>query len=136
LQRKYANLTTIIPPGQAALVQAWDTVGLFFTPTGQLSNRFEFDDTLKLDGSMKIGLQEWQVHSAGGHDLHAVIFFEPIKRVLTSGDALWENGFGVVFPELESIAAFEDVASTFDLIEQLDPSIVIPGHSADFSVFT
>jgi hypothetical protein len=32
--------------------------------------------------------------------------------VLISADALWENGFGVVFPELEGDDAFAIVAAT------------------------
>jgi len=28
------------------------------------------------------------------------MFHSPEARVLISGDALWENGFGVVFPQL------------------------------------
>jgi glyoxylase-like metal-dependent hydrolase (beta-lactamase superfamily II) len=41
---------------------------------------------------------------------------------------LWENGFGVVFPELEGADAFSQVAATLDLIERLNPKTIIPGH--------
>ena len=51
---------------------------------------------------------------------------------MISGDALWENGFGVVFPELEGTNAFNDVGATLDLIESLTPEIVIPGHGRVF----
>ncbi|OPH11537.1 MBL fold metallo-hydrolase, partial [Azospirillum brasilense] len=64
---------------------------------------------------------------------HSVVLFEPRHRVLLSADALWENGFGVVFPELEGEHAFEDVAATLDLIAGLAPRTVVPGHG---SVFT
>lgn len=76
---------------------------------------------------------EWQVHAAPGHDPHSVILFEPTHRVLISADALWANGFGVVFPELEGIAAFDEVGLTLDLIESLDPQWIIPGHGAVFN---
>ena len=132
LQAQYADLVTVIPPGQSDLVKAWDPVGLFYTPTGQLCPRFEFDKTLRTGSSMQLGLQQWEIHTAGGHDPHAIIFFEPIDRVLISGDALWQSGFGVIFPELEGIEAFKDVASTLDLIERLNPNVVIPGHGAVF----
>ena len=52
----------------------------------------------------------WQIHAAPGHDPHSVILFEPRSRTLISADALWENGFGVVFPELEGEQAFDEVA--------------------------
>lgn len=133
LQCKYSALRTVIPPGQAQLVSSWDADGLFYIPTGQICPRFRFDRTLNIGTDMQLGLQRWQVHSAGGHDPHAVIFFEPVDRVLISGDALWQNGFGVVFPELEGISAFEDVESTLSLIERLNPSIVIPGHGPIFN---
>ena len=132
LQAKYPELVTVIPPGQSDLVKVWDPNGLFYLPTGQLCPRFKFDQTLQSGFSIQLGLQNWEVHAAGGHDPHAVVFFEPTSRVLISADALWQSGFGVVFPELEGVDAFNDVAATLDLIEGLNPSLVIPGHGAVF----
>jgi hypothetical protein len=45
---------------------------------------------------------------------------------------LWQNGFGVVFPELEGQSAFDEVGETLDLIESLMPQTVIPGHGKVF----
>ena len=132
LQARYPDLLTIIPPGQADLVKSWDAVGLFYTPTGQICPQFGFDQTLQVGSTIQLGLQKWEVHAAGGHDPHAVMFFEPTSRVLISADALWQNGFGVVFPELDGVEAFTDVATTLDLIERLNPSVVVPGHGAVF----
>ena len=132
LQSLYPELETLIPPGQSALVEIWDEIGLFYTPTGQLCPRFRFDGTLQAGSSIQLGLQQWEIYSVGGHDPHAILFFEPISGTLISADALWQSGFGVIFPELEGIAAFDDVAATLDLIERLNPSVVIPGHGAIF----
>ena len=132
LQKKYPELLTVIPPGQSELVTVWDADGLFYLPTGQLCPRFQFDQLLKCDESIQLGLQKWEVHAAGGHDPHAVIFCEPISRVLISADALWQSGFGVIFPELEGVEAFDEVATTLDLIERLNPRVVVPGHGAVF----
>ena len=132
LQAKYSELVTLIPPGQSEFVKIWDPVGLFYTPTGQICNPFKFDRTLQCDSTIRFGLQNWEVHAAGGHDPHAVIFFEPESKVLISGDALWQSGFGVVFPELEGVKAFSEVAKTLDLIERLNPTVVVPGHGAVF----
>jgi glyoxylase-like metal-dependent hydrolase (beta-lactamase superfamily II) len=133
LQAQYPDLVTLIPPGQAGMVTDWDEVGLFYTPSGQLCPRFKFDQSLQVGSIIQLGLQKWEIHAAGGHDPHAVIFFEPISRTLISADALWQSGFGVIFPELEGIEAFGDVAATLDLIEYLNPSLVIPGHGAIFN---
>jgi glyoxylase-like metal-dependent hydrolase (beta-lactamase superfamily II) len=73
------------------------------------------------------------VHAAPGHDSHSVILFEPISRTLVSADALWERGFGVVFPELDGDDAFHEVAQTLDVIEALKPLLVIPGHGSPFT---
>ena len=62
-----------------------------------------------------------------------MILFEPASRLLVSADALWERGFGVVFPELEGVDAFDAVGATIDLIEALKPAVVIPGHGPVFS---
>jgi glyoxylase-like metal-dependent hydrolase (beta-lactamase superfamily II) len=74
----------------------------------------------------------WQVHAAAGHDPDSVILFAPEQRLLVSADALWQNGFGVVFPELSGHAGFDAVAQTLDLIEHLNPQTIIPGHGAVF----
>jgi glyoxylase-like metal-dependent hydrolase (beta-lactamase superfamily II) len=132
LQREYAQMRTLIPPGQASAVARWDEVALTYAPTGQVCERFQFDDLLRPGTDMPLGGFDWQVHAAPGHDPHSVILFEPKSRVLISADALWENGFGVVFPELEGEDAFDDVGATLDLIERLRPRWVIPGHGRVF----
>jgi hypothetical protein len=38
----------------------------------------------------------------------------------------------VVFPELEGESAFTEVGATLDVIERLNPEIVIPGHGSVF----
>jgi glyoxylase-like metal-dependent hydrolase (beta-lactamase superfamily II) len=79
-----------------------------------------------------LGDRPWQIHAAPGHDPHSIVLFEPQDALLISADALWENGFGVVFPELEGEAAFAEVAATLDLIARLAPRTVIPGHGPVF----
>ncbi|MES2284031.1 MAG: MBL fold metallo-hydrolase [Pseudomonadota bacterium] len=133
LQAHYENLQTLIPPGQAAHVAVWDPVALTYQPTGQLCPQFSFTKTLAPGNQISFASSNWQIHAAPGHDPSSLIFFEPSKRVLISADALWENGFGVVFPELEGEKAFDEVGSTLDLIERLDPLTVIPGHGSVFN---
>jgi glyoxylase-like metal-dependent hydrolase (beta-lactamase superfamily II) len=132
LQARYPQLQTALPPGLSAAVQAWDVPALGFDTLGQSITRFRFDRVLRPGQTERWGGRDWEIHAAPGHDTHAVVLFEPESGTLISGDALWANGFGVVFPELEGEAGFEDVAATLDVIEQLSPRCVVPGHGPVF----
>lgn len=133
LQAAHPELRTWIPPGQSHFVAVWDPVALSYEPTGQFCPRFGFTDLLKPGSEVRLADTSWEIHAAPGHDPHSVILFEPGSRTLISADALWESGFGVVFPELDGGDAFGEVAATLDLIEELNPHIVIPGHGRIFS---
>ena len=132
LREAFPTAVTLIPPGHAEAVRTWDTEALTYAPTGQTCPPFGFDEALRVGGFCALGDLDWEVHAAPGHDPHSVILFEPRSRCLISADALWENGFGIVFPELEGDTAFAEVAATLDLIERLRPRLVIPGHGNVF----
>lgn len=131
LQRAY-GCEIWIPPGQWAEVLRWDTNALTYAPTGQRCARFVPDHPLAPGTSIELGGRPWAVIAAPGHDPHSVILFDPRGGVLISADALWEDGFGIVFPELEGMSAFADVAAVFDVIQSLRPRITIPGHGRPF----
>ena len=133
LQSAYPNVQTRIPPGQAEYVRSWDPVALTYVPTGQQCPQFQMHGLLQPGGEIRLGGASWQIHGSPGHDPHSVVLFEPSSRTLISADALWENGFGVVFQELEGDHAFDEVAQTLDTIELLAPLVVIPGHGKVFS---
>jgi glyoxylase-like metal-dependent hydrolase (beta-lactamase superfamily II) len=132
LQAHWPQAHTAIPPGQAAHVRDWDAYALSYTPTGQVCPPFRFDSVLTPGSDVVLGDKPWQVHAAPGHDTHSIVLFEPADRILIAADALWESGFGVVFPELDGTEAFADVAATLDVIEHLAPLTVIPGHGPVF----
>ena len=132
LQAHYTQLQTLIPPGEAKAIEIWDAEALSYEATGQLCPRFKFEGLLHAGQILRLASLNWEVHAAPGHDPHSVILFEPSHKVLISADALWANGFGVVFQELEGVDAFHEVAQTLDLIESLKPLWVIPGHGAVF----
>jgi glyoxylase-like metal-dependent hydrolase (beta-lactamase superfamily II) len=133
LQKAWPGVLTAIPPGQADHVRQWNPYALSYTPTGQECPPFRAEALLTPGSCVLLGDKPWQVHAAPGHDPHSVVLFEPRSRVLISADALWENGFGVVFPELEGDDAFAEVAATLDIIEKLAPQVVIPGHGPVFA---
>jgi hypothetical protein len=39
----------------------------------------------------------------------------------------------VVFPEIEGLSAFDEVAATLDVIEGLEPLTIVPGHGGVFT---
>ena len=133
LQAHYPALHTWIPPGLASAVQGWHEDALSYKPTGQNCPPFHFNGLLQPGSTHRWAGMDWQVHAAPGHDPHSVILFAPEHRLLMSADALWQNGFGVVFPELVGVDAFDEVAQTLDLIERLAPATIIPGHGAVFT---
>ncbi len=133
LQAAYPAVQTCVPPGLANHVRHWDAVALSYVPTGQQCPRFRIEGLLEPQTEVVLADRPWQVHGAPGHDPHSVILFEPRSRVLISADSLWENGFGVIFRELEGDHAFAEAARTLDLIESLRPLAVIPGHGGVFT---
>ncbi|MFZ6658535.1 MBL fold metallo-hydrolase [Undibacterium sp. TJN19] len=132
LQAHY-GCRTLIPVADTAAVAAWDEDALSYTATGQQCQRFGFDASLQHGDSLQLGGMEWQVLSAPGHDPHSMILFCPQEAILISADALWENGFGVIFPELEGESGFAEQGAILQVIRELRPRIVIPGHGAVFS---
>ena len=132
LQRAF-GARIAIPPGEADAVARWDEDALSYRATGQRIERFAHDALLRPGDTLAVGTRAWQALAAPGHDPHSLILFDAQDGVLISADALWESGFGVVFPELDGVRAFDDVAAVFDLIERLAPRLVIPGHGAPFS---
>ena len=120
----------VIPPGDADAVAQWDEDRLTYRLTAQRCERFSADTLLRPGESFSVGTRTWQALAAPGHDPHSLILFDAQDGVLISADALWENGFGVVFPELDGVNAFDDVATVLDLIEALDASHAVPGHGA------
>ncbi len=131
LQAHYA-CRTLIPLAEADAVRRWDGDALSFTATGQQCPRFGFDATLAPGQWLTLGELDWQVLGAPGHDPHAVMFYCPRARLLISADALWQNGFGVIFPELDGRSGFAEARATLELIAGLDVALVIPGHGAPF----
>ncbi len=83
--------------------------------------------------TLRLGGFDWPVLGAPGHDPHSLILYCAEERILISADALWENGFGVIFPELEGDSVSREQCAVLDLIATLDVRAVIPGHGAPFT---
>jgi glyoxylase-like metal-dependent hydrolase (beta-lactamase superfamily II) len=122
-----------VPPGEAAAARAWHEPVLSHQRTGQRLQRFEVHAEHGPGEQIVAGGRAWEVIAAPGHDTHAVLLFDRARGVLVAGDALWENGFGVVFPELDGEPGFADVAAALDTIAALPVRVVVPGHGAPFA---
>ena len=123
---------TAIPAAEADKVARWDEEALSYRATGQQCARFTFDAVLAPGQALTLGGLSWQVLAAPGHDPHALLLFCAAEGILIAGDALWENGFGVIFPELAGEPGFDETRATLDLIATLDARVVIPGHGRMF----
>lgn len=121
-----------IPQAECAKVDAWDEDALSFRATAQQCPRFTYDETIEPGQHLRMGDLDWQALAAPGHDPHALLLWCAEEGILISGDALWQNGFGVVFPELAGEPGFHDVRATLDLIATLGARVVIPGHGGAF----
>jgi glyoxylase-like metal-dependent hydrolase (beta-lactamase superfamily II) len=106
---------------------------LSYEATGQRMERFGIDGTVPPGSSIVAGGREWEVLAAPGHDPHSVLFFDRANGVLVSADALWEHGFGLVFPEIAGEPGFDDTGATLELIASLPVRRVVPGHGAPFA---
>jgi glyoxylase-like metal-dependent hydrolase (beta-lactamase superfamily II) len=63
----------------------------------------------------------------------ALVFYNPEHRILISGDALWENGYGLLMPPEIDPAALPAARATLEMLASLDARIVIPGHGEPFT---
>lgn len=122
-----------IPEAEALAVQHWDENLLSFQQLGQECPRFSHEALLIPGEEIVLGRYRWQILAAPGHDNHSIMLYQEQHRILISADALWEEGFGVIFPELWGEGGFEEVAQTLELIESISPALVIPGHGKPFT---
>ncbi len=123
----------VIPPGDAPAVRAWDEEALLFAATGQRCARFDYDALIDTSRTLRLGGLDWQVLEGGGHYPQMVLLYCDEARLLISADALWADGFGVLFPELEGESGFAEQQAVLDRVAMLQPSVIIPGHGAAFT---
>jgi glyoxylase-like metal-dependent hydrolase (beta-lactamase superfamily II) len=131
LQRR-GGVETWIPSPSVAAVERWDEEALSYRLTGQPCPRFIADRALVPGECIALGKTGWQIHAAPGHDMDAVMLFEPQTRTLIAGDALWEQRLAIIFPELVGEDGFGPTRATLSLIERLKPRAVLPGHGRPF----
>lgn len=126
----------VVPEGNGYGVRHWDQRFLSFEATGQRCDRFKMTDTLSPGDTLILGGLEWEVLAAPGHDVDSVMLHNKEEGILISGDALWEDGCGAMFPTANPRTLAEDFDAAFqtlELCEAIDVNVVVPGHGRPFS---
>ena len=132
LRRAYGR-PIAIPAGEAPSIAAWDERTLLLDYADQRAERFDVDEVLQPGSTHVWGDLEWRALAAPGHDMEALVFFNPEHRILISGDALWRNGYGFVMPPEIDASALPATRATLEMIAGLGVRCVIPGHGEPFN---
>ena len=122
-----------LPEGEAALIDAWNETALLLEYCDQHADRFAYGEIIRPGETRVWGGLEWRALAAPGHDMGALVFHNPEHRILISGDALWENGYGFVMPREVDPRALPATRATLEMLAALDVRVVIPGHGEPFS---
>jgi len=116
-------------------VEEWQEDKLLYAPLGQSCDRFAADEYFDRGDSLEIGGMPWQALGSPGHDMDSLLLYQPDHRILLSADALWEHGFGILFPEFLDEPGFDAQEDTLQMLEDLEVDIVLPGHGPMFNGF-
>ena len=122
-----------LPEGEAPLIERWDEKALLLDYADQRADRFAVAEVIRAGSTHVWGDLEWRAFAAPGHDTGALIFYNAEHRILISGDALWQNGYGFVMPRAIDPAALPATRATLEMIAALDVRVVIPGHGDVFT---
>lgn len=126
----------VIPSGIEDMVRDWDEHALLLSPANQRAERFAHDAVIAPQQEFDMGGLLWRALPAPGHDMAALVFYCAEERLLISGDALWQDGFGIIFADLMEDASGEGLRTTrqtLEMIGRLDVATVIPGHGSPFA---
>ncbi|MGD9871317.1 MAG: MBL fold metallo-hydrolase [Thauera sp.] len=135
VQRAF-GCTITVPVGMERAVENWDEAALLLSTAAQSGERFTFDATLAPGDRFVAGELEWQAIAAPGHDMDALAYYNPERRILMSADALWRDGFGILFADVLGTGdGLGEARRTLEAIGRLAVDVVIPGHGAPFAEF-
>jgi glyoxylase-like metal-dependent hydrolase (beta-lactamase superfamily II) len=132
--RRAHGCRILVPEGMAPAVADWDEDALLLSSAHQQAEPFAFDATIAAGDEIEMGGLAWQALPVPGHDMHALAYYCAAESVLISGDALWRDGFGVLFAELHGDASgLPAQRRTLERLRELEVRVVIPGHGAPFA---
>jgi len=135
VQRAFGCSITV-PVGMERAVTHWDEAALLLSTAAQHGERFQVDATLAPGDRFLAGELEWQAIAAPGHDMDALAYYNAERRILMSGDALWRDGFGILFADVLGTGdGLGEARRTLEGIGRLAVDVVIPGHGVPFAEF-
>ena len=135
VQRAFGCSITV-PAGMERAVTDWDEAALLLSTAAQTGERFAVDATLAPGDRFVAGELEWQAIAAPGHDMDALTYYNTERRILISGDALWRDGFGILFADVLGTGdGIGEARRTLEGMGRLAVDTVIPGHGAPFAEF-
>ncbi|GAB1424019.1 hypothetical protein MASR2M16_12530 [Thauera terpenica] len=135
VQRAFGCSITV-PAGMERAVTDWDEAALLLSTAAQSGERFAVDATLAPGDCFVAGELEWQAIAAPGHDMDALSYYNAERRILISGDALWRDGFGILFADVLGTGdGIGEARRTLEGMGRLAVDTVIPGHGAPFAEF-
>ncbi|MBR0566962.1 MBL fold metallo-hydrolase [Azoarcus sp. L1K30] len=135
VQRTFGCSITI-PSGMADAVANWDEDALLLSTAAQQGERFVATGLLDAGEHFIAGELAWQAVAVPGHDMDALAYYNPERRILISGDALWRDGFGILFADVLGRGdGLGEARRALEAIGRLAVDAVIPGHGAPFSDF-
>ncbi len=114
------------------LTEPWNERGLWLDDGVQACPRFAVDAVLAAGDTVHAGSFAFDVIELPGHATGGIGFYEAEHGLLISGDALWENGIGVLRPEVDGEGVFDEALVALERIAALDVAVVIPGHGPPF----
>jgi len=122
-----------IPRDEVPTIDDWSIQQRWNDYVDQYAEPFAYQATIAAGEAFCAAGREWFAHAAPGHDMEALVYFDPRDRILISGDALWENGLGFVWAHEPPNPFVAAAAAALDTIERLAPRVVIPGHGEPFA---
>lgn len=131
LRRYGCNVT--IPAGDAGDVRQWNRKAFLMDYADQHIEQFDYTDTLAAGDEFTAAGMRWRALPAPGHDMNALVFWCEAQRIVITGDALWQNGVGAMFPQPSLESAIYAAHATLDRIAALAPCRAIPGHGNPFT---
>lgn len=108
----------LVPAGMAATIAEWGRGGPAALAPGPAGGP-QHDATLAAGDRLTLGGLEWQALAVPGHDMDALAYFHADEGILISGDALWQDGFGVIFAELLGGDGLRTTRQTLDMLAAL-----------------